>query len=174
MTLEACSACEEPLGGGRFCPSCGAPASEISPFASPREDGGAPVSPTAGPILHDIAKYQRFIIWILLASTFGVGVPTLIAGFLGAEVLAQVATGVVALAWGLGLVRAVLLYRLAVAAQVSVGWAVFGALCGLHNIAGLIALVVVNAKATKHLKRAGVRVGLLGVSAGDLRKLASS
>ncbi len=39
--------------------------------------------------------------------------------------------------------------------------------CGL----GLISLLIVNARATRTLRRNGIRVGFLGVRAADLRKL---
>jgi hypothetical protein len=48
---------------------------------------------------------------------------------------------------------------------------VVGCLVMLFPIAGLLLMVAVNARATKVLRLAGVRVGLLGVSKDDIGKL---
>jgi hypothetical protein len=173
MMDQACSACDESLNGGQFCRACGAAAGELSPFATPREVNGPPILSPAASTLHDVAKYQRFIIWILLGSMIGVGASTIIAALIGPEFLARVAIGISVMSWGLAVLRVILVYRLAVAAQVSVGWAIFAAICGIHSLVGLVALLIVNAKATKLLKQAGLRVGFLGVSTSTLEELSA-
>jgi hypothetical protein len=97
-----------------------------------------------------IAKKQRILIWIILAS-------------LGAYFIryAPIVTGIVS---------AVYMFQLARAVRKS-GWVV--AILAFIPLVGLIALLVINSEANDALKGRGIRVGLMGANKDDLARLAS-
>ncbi len=170
--VESCPACGLPTERARFCKGCGAEIGAPSPFEAPRAE---PVVKTPGTSsglnLRDVAKYQRYIILIILGSIVGVGGVAGVTVALGAAAAESVVTAFVVMAGVMAVLRVVFVYKLAVAAGISAGWAVLAAVCGIHGFAGLIALLIVNNRATGLLKQAGLRVGLLGVRAEDLRTL---
>ncbi len=168
---ESCPACGLSTEGARFCRGCGAALEAPSPFEAPRRDPVAPPSASADLNLRDIAKYQRYIILIILGSILGVGGVAGVTMALGAAAAESVATVFVVVAGVMAVLRVVFVYKLAVAAGISTGWAVIAAVCGIHGLVGLIALLIVNGRATGVLRQAGLRVGLFGVRGEDLRTL---
>ncbi|MCA9556169.1 MAG: zinc ribbon domain-containing protein [Myxococcales bacterium] len=166
----SCPACGAPIGQGRFCSGCGVPLAESNPFEAPHSAPSlAPTSPSTN--VKEVAKLQRYIILLIVATGGLFALNTIGVSVLDTTTAQLLAFGVLAVGIVLALLRIILVYRMAVAVGISVGWAVVAAVCGFHPFAGLIALLVVNARANSLLKQAGLRVGLFGVSAADLRAL---
>lgn len=168
---ESCPACGLQTDGARFCRGCGSEVKAPSPIETPRTPASAGPQATASSGLYDVARYQRYILLIIVASIMGLAATTFVTGALGPEYAVPILTVMVVV---IALLRMAFVYKLAVAVGISVGWAVFAAICGIHGLAGLIALLVVNSRATKALQQAGLRVGLFGVRSEDLRSLAGA
>ena len=105
----------------------------------------------------DIAKHQKAIIWLILvsipayaASVFIPFIPTLIVG----------------------VISLVFIYKLAAALRESAPW--LYVLLGIIPCISLIALLVINSRATAALKARGIRVGLMGANGDDLKKIGSN
>ena len=98
--------------------------------------------------LLDVADNQKHVIWLLV---LGLLAPL-------NQLLAVV----------IGIVQAWFMFRLTQAVRLSTAVYVVAALI---PIVGLVALLVVNGKATKVLRRNGVRVGLLGAKSADVARL---
>src|SRR5262245_48960545 len=111
-----------------------------SPYATPGSVvGEAPGSePTA---LYDVGRGQQAILWLILASLLSL-VPLAIRVFVGP-------------------VFAALAYRVARHVYSPIGALAVALLCGLPLV-GLFALGFLNARATRLLRGAGIRVGFMG------------
>ena len=99
----------------------------------------------------EIAKKQKIILWLILASFVAAFIP-----------YAPIVTGILSL---------IFIYQLAISVRSTVAW--LYAVLALIPLVGLIALLVVNSKATKALKGRGVRVGLMGANQSDLKNLSA-
>jgi hypothetical protein len=147
-----CGACLAPAGPEDTCSACTA--------RMPHLDV---------PGLERIAVCQRHVLWALLANLAMIPVVALIPAGLRASASIDGHTGLESalgptliglMYYALLVVRIVTLWRLCGALQMSKIWALVSPLGCL----GLLALLVVNSKATERLKGAGVRVGLMGAS----------
>ncbi len=118
--------------------------------------------------LKAIADAQRQIMLAVLAGILAVLFTQLPSPLSGeAQGFREVAAIViVAVVVGVRLWMAVATYRLAGAlgSKVAVLWAIGGF---LPNLIGLIVLVVLSSRASSRLKKAGIKVGLLGAKLGD-------
>lgn len=101
----------------------------------------------------DIAKRQKAIIWLILIS-IPVYAASLVIPFLPLIV---------------GIISLVFIYQLAAALKESAPW--LYVILGLIPCISLIALLVINSRATSALKAHGIRVGLMGARRDDLDKL---
>ena len=108
--------------------------------------------------LRDIATYQRAVLLCILVSIIAVGsqfaLPPTLRVFLA---LGMLVTSVVS---------SVFVFLLAVKVY-SLGVGIALALVTLIPCIGLIALLIINAKATSTLKENGIRVGLMGAKMSD-------
>lgn len=124
-----------------------------------------PATPSPRPswtTLREIAAQQRFVLWAFLAGLLAVPV-----GVGLGSALADLAVPALVVSGGLVVVSRVVMavgvYRLerAMGSRVAVLWAI-GAF--VPNFIGLIVLIVVSLAATRRLKQAGVKVGLMGAT----------
>ncbi len=107
--------------------------------------------------LEKLAKYQRFVIYSILATII------LLALFF-------VAPGPISLI-SMALYLFVYIFQLYSLAHLSklIGWSPFGVIFGLlFPIVNFIILLLGSDKATKELRKAGIKVGFLGVSAKQM------
>ena len=131
-----------------------------SPYKSPQSDS-FPRQPISGggdrEKLRNIAKYQRWVIYALLANIAG---NILAFGTMGQGMGVRAVVGVAVLAIAVFAIVAIFL----LAKEVSnVG---IGVLCGVLMCVpciSLITLLIVNQMATSYLQRHGIKVGFLGV-----------
>ncbi len=149
-----------------------APENPGMPFAPSRQTA-APAQPAAAsPLpswagLKAIADGQRAALIALGAGFLVIPLSVLFASGLGEE-SGGVAGAVVLVAfvWAVRIWMAVAVYRLARAlgSRLAVLWAI-GAF--LPNIIGLVVLAVISSRATGRLRKAGLKVGLLGAKLPD-------
>lgn len=99
----------------------------------------------------EIAKEQKAVIWIIVASLVTVFFP-----------LAAIATGILS---------SVFIYRFARAVGSSVAW-LYG-LFGLVPLLGILGLLTINSRAMAALTGRGLRVGFFGVDTNELAQLAA-
>ncbi len=116
--------------------------------------------------LKRVADAQRLVLFTFLAALLAIPGLAAIAGALGASgagpsgaevaIIAVTALVVILRVW-----MAIAVYRVAKAMGSKVGalWAI-GAF--LPNLIGLLVLAAISARATSHLKKAGLKVGFLG------------
>jgi hypothetical protein len=104
----------------------------------------------------DIAKRQKTIIWLILLS-----IPAYIA-----------AVVVPFLPLVVGIISLLFIYQLAVALKETSPW--LYVVLGLIPCVSVIALLVINSRATSALKTGGVHVGLMGARKADLQALAEN
>jgi hypothetical protein len=102
----------------------------------------------------DIAKRQKAILWLIVAS---------IPAYALNLVIRLVPTLVI------GIISLVFIYKLAVALKSSVPWV--WVISGVIPCVGLIALLILNSYASAALRARGIKVGLMGASTEDLAKL---
>ena len=100
----------------------------------------------------EVAKRQKSTLWMLVIS--------LVASFIP---FATIVTGCI---------QVYFIYKLAVALRSSTAW-VYTILVFIPLV-GLIALLVINGKATKKLQEHGIRVGLMGARMADFNKIPQS
>lgn len=121
----------------------------VSPYAPPASMlTEAPLSDEESAALYDVGRGQKAILWLMIASLLPF-LPLVVRVFVGP-------------------LYAALSYRITqhvYSPLVGVGMAL---LCGLPFL-GLFALAVVNARATRRLRRAGIRVGFMGADVSHLR-----
>ena len=96
----------------------------------------------------DIAKHQKAIIWLIVINLFIFWIP-----------FATIVTGIIGF---------VFIYRLGKALK-SLAW--LYVVLSFIPLVGLIALLVLNGKATGALRSRGVKVGLMGANKDDLGRL---
>lgn len=121
--------------------------------------------------LKRIARAQRLVLFTFLVGLIAIPLSGALAGDFGAaaESEGELAVGALvvgALVLGVRIWMAVGVYRLtaAMGSRVGVLWAL-GAF--LPNLIGLVVLIVVSSRATSRLKKAGLRVGLMGAKLPD-------
>ena len=100
--------------------------------------------------VHEVGKRQKVILWLLVASMV-------------AHVVFQPATILT------GALSVVFVFKLAKAARSKAAW--FWAVLALLPILCLIALLVVNGRATRILRAAGLKVGVMGADKQQLESL---
>ncbi len=110
-----------------------------------------------------VAKTQKQILRLLCASILAC-----LAMLTGPSVMAFLAMAAVLL---LGIMSAVLIYRLAGALKEPLPWLYL--VLAFVPYASVAALLIINAKASAALKTKGIRVGLMGARPEDLEKLSS-
>lgn len=106
--------------------------------------------------LREIAKYQRLVLWSVLANLLSI----FVISIQGLGVLISIA---------LAVFQIYSLYKLANSLKEStVSIALF--IIGLFiPLVGLLVLLYINSKATKALQNAGIKVGLMGANPDDIR-----
>jgi len=116
----------------------------------------------------DVIKYQRGLIYVilfrillLLAALFRIIPPDRII------ILAVI---------GLSLLVAMLFMIVQLLGAMDYGFVIVILCCILvfFPLIGLITLLVINGRATKILREAGLRVGLMGVNPGDLQQISNN
>jgi hypothetical protein len=123
---------------------------QTNPYEAPK----APVEPrpAVGLLVEQIASGQKLVIYAILVNLATIGLQVVIgqiAGLLGLASLVMSVVGIVRLGRGMGM------------APVSRTFLVIAMFIPLIN---LITLLVLNSRATTHLRNAGYKVGLLGAS----------
>lgn len=96
----------------------------------------------------EVAKYQRNILWMFLIALLAMFIP-----------FATIVTGIIQIYF---------IYKLATALRSSAAWIYI--ILTFIPLVGLIALLVINNKATKKLQQNGIRVGLMGARMADFDK----
>jgi hypothetical protein len=131
-----------------------------NPYQSPATDARA-VGVLSGRIedLHKVAKYQKGILVCILIQLIAVAAQLA----LPEELRVFVALGSLVV----GLVSTVFVFLLAVNVYSTALGVVLGVLA-LIPCLGLVALLIVNQKATNVLKQNGIRVGLLGANLSQI------
>jgi predicted RNA-binding Zn-ribbon protein involved in translation (DUF1610 family) len=162
MSTITCPSCSQVVEGVTsplaVCPHCG--------------DSLAPPPRTydsrRGIDLRTVGKRQRSLLWFVLALLlFQLSIFTDTLGLPPAFELV-----VVLVYWALLISILVSVLRLLAALRVHVIWRIFCALLLIAPCINLLVLLVINARATRALKDAGLRVGLMGVRDDQLlRKL---
>lgn len=109
--------------------------------------------------LRAVARYQKNVLLCILANVGNI----VLAMALPKALMAVVVLGSLAV-WVASVVCIVFLAK----TVYNLAFAIFCALCSFVPLLGLVMLVVVNGRATRILRKAGLKVGLLGV---DLVKL---
>jgi hypothetical protein len=97
----------------------------------------------------DVAKHQKNVLWVLVLTllTFWMPFVSIVTGIFGV----------------------VFIYRLAKALKSSLAWLYI--VLSFIPFVNLIAVIVLNSRATNVLKAHGIRVGLMGANQEDLSKL---
>jgi hypothetical protein len=164
------------------CPYCGeslppAPVLDV-PIAAAAPPSPAPPTATAPPPhnaktdLRALAQRQRWVLWVFLAGIV-VNLLTLPGPITPVQSsfgpVGVILIGVV----GLGIVMAlVVLVVLLLVAQGTTHWILI-VLCGILMLCpcvNLLVLLFINSSVTRTLKKAGIRVGLLGARAADVER----
>jgi hypothetical protein len=120
---------------------------------------------------HDLLAIARYQKAILLCILFHLSVIAALCALAALDLIPPAADVVMWVGFpGLALVEAVLMFLLATRVFGTGAGIVLGILTLLPCI-GLVALLVINGRASATLKGNGIRVGLLGVSGQDIRRL---
>lgn len=99
----------------------------------------------------EVAKRQKQILWMILLSLVAMFIP-----------FATIVTG---------LIQIYFIFKLAWALRSSAAWVYV--ILAFIPLVGLIALLHLNARATKLLQANGIKVGLMGANSSDLERLAA-
>jgi predicted RNA-binding Zn-ribbon protein involved in translation (DUF1610 family) len=163
VPFNYCPSCGNPLGETRgplsICPFCGG---SLAP--PPRA-----FDPHTGVNLLVVAKRQRLLIWYVLALLIIQILPAFTTNLPSSPLLD---VGIVLFVWGMLILIVIGVVRLHRAMGTSVLMCVIGALMMLIPIVSLIFLLIANRRATRLLRNAGLKVGLMGVQDKDaLRRL---
>jgi hypothetical protein len=122
--------------------------------------------------LVNVAKSQKLLLIGLAATIGSYIIPILSAAAQVSGLLEQVMGSVFVVIWLGGVVIVVMgIFRLARAVGSNMFWAVCFCIVVFTPIIGLLVMALQSNKATKVLKEAGVKVGLLGVSKEEMKKL---
>lgn len=97
----------------------------------------------------EVAKRQKSIMWMILISLVAMFIP-----------FATIVTGIIQIYF---------IYKLATALRSSAAWVYI--ILAFIPFVGLIALLILNGKATKKLKENGIKVGLMGARMADFDKI---
>ncbi|MFI4882189.1 MAG: hypothetical protein ACIAQU_06350 [Phycisphaerales bacterium JB064] len=124
----------------------------------------------------DVAKYQKLLIWLILAqiililAAVGIGVSSGMAGQQPGATPGAAQTGGVLIIQLVSFAVSIASIVVIVLLTGALGWSVVGrvvaALLMFCPIISLITLLVINSKATNALKAAGYKVGLMGARGG--------
>ena len=95
--------------------------------------------------LIELAKRQKNILWMILVSLVAMFIP-----------FATIVTGIIQIYF---------IYKLAAALRSSAAWVYI--ILAFIPLVGLIAILVINGKATKKLQENGIKVGLMGARMAD-------
>jgi hypothetical protein len=136
----------------------------MNPYQPPQAALPGAVPPADRQRLRDIATCQRNINMVILAY-FGAGVLTQV---LGQFLVGRIIVGLFVL--GVIVTGAVFAVRMAQALYGTGVAVIFGILLVIP-IVGLLALLVLNNRATAHLQAAGLKVGLLGAEPGEIARV---
>ena len=139
-------------------------------FVSPRSTRGRTVAKRS-PNLRKLARRQRWVLWfvLVLIVTYFAQIGFLLAPSPEVLVVLAIAAPLLQLAVTLGLV----IYVLLLLAAHGTHWAVI-VLCAVFMLApcaNLLLLFMINRSVTSTLRRAGLRVGLMGVKEDDLERV---
>lgn len=104
-----------------------------------------PQDPWTKPELLEVAKYQAYIQWLVLASLVAMFIP-----------YATILTGIIGLFF---------IYKLASALRSTVAWLYI--IAGFMPLIGLLALLDLVQKASKVLKANGISIGIMGARMND-------
>ncbi len=123
--------------------------------------------------LRVLARRQRGVVWLVLASIFASVLTALGLGFFGATpgksgllaMVSMVFTVVLQLAVIFGTLQLMMALRSHVVVLVLMG------LLMIHPMICLIVLVIENTRASRRLRRSGIRVGLLGAQDADVVRM---
>ena len=149
--MQTCSYCGRASDDAAIkCSECG---TELKPPSA--RLAKAPIIYSKTELL-DIAKGQKAVIWLVLLS---------MAAYPAAFVMPAAPLIV-------GIISLVFIYRLAASLKESAPWQYV--VLGIIPCLGVIALLVINSRATSALKARGIRVGLMGARRDDLDKFSSS
>ena len=124
--------------------------SSANPYTTP-ESVVAELGSAAPVALYDVGRGQRAILWLMLVSLLPF-LPLALRAFVGP-------------------VCAVFSYRVARHVYSPIAAVGIALLCGLPLL-GLVALGFLNARATRLLRSAGIRVGFMGAKVAHLRSAA--
>lgn len=124
--------------------------------------------------LTEIAKWQKYIIWVILINIITTVILLTLAAVSGSAHNTAPATAIIGLfLWGFGIALAVFnifcVYKLATAIHASLP--ILYALAMCLSIIGLIVLLVLNDRAINILKMNGIKVGLMGVDYSDIERI---
>jgi len=100
--------------------------------------------------LMEVARCQKHILWLILISLVAMFIP-----------FATIVTGIIQIYF---------IYKLAAAVRSSAAWVYI--ILAFIPLVGLIALLVINSKATGKLRENGIKVGLMGARMTDFDKIA--
>ena len=119
----------------------------------------------AGPNIRKVGLAQRLLIWVMLAS-----IVVMLASMVGAAlVVGSLDAHLVVPAMIMTIpFQLYCVYKLAKALDMATGIAVLWLVSMLIPLVSLVCLLVLNGKATRTLKSAGIRVGLMGASVAEL------
>lgn len=153
MAAIACPSCRQtfegvsdPLG---VCPFCG------GSLAPPPQT----IDPLRGIDLRQVARRQRMLLWYVLAALL-----TQLLLFTGGFAVHPIIAVATALAfWIVQIVIIVGVVRLLAALGVNVLWRIITIVLLFAPCFNLLLLLGINRQATKALRKAGLRVGLMGV-----------
>ena len=134
----------------RDVPAFAPPGSEPPPVpdASTQSVRKAPTDPWTTPELLEVAKYQKYIQWLVVARLLAMFIPH-----------ATVITTVIGIYF---------IYKLAAALRSTVAWLYI--IVAFIPLIGLLALLHLVVSATKILRANGVRVGIMGARMEDLSR----
>ena len=165
MTTRRCPACrtavENNVSPSGECLSCGHDLVATAP---------TPAWQPAGVDLRKVAKRQRILLWFVLAFlalymlNFVLG-PFAPRRWIVSGAVLMVTVQIAAL---------ITIVQLLSALGVHVAWRIVGGLLMLAPCINIIVLLAVSSQATSALTRAGLKVGLLGVSAEQVERVLSA
>lgn len=132
-----------------------APSSAPNPYAAPTSQSTASVDEAVWRELAGIAQAQRIVIFSILGYFVAIVVSAVLGQSEVGEIFATLLAAVVGIA---GLVGGIMLaYRLS-----GLGLAIGAGIALIIPLVGFIVMLLLSGSANRRMKKAGVRVGLLG------------
>lgn len=118
-----------------------------------------------------VAKRQRFLIWCILLSILLTCLPFGIGPYLESDF---VIVAWIIFAWGLRITIIVGVVMLMAALGRHIVWRVLYCILCLVPILNLVLLLLINNHANRVMKKAGIRVGLMGARDEEVRQIVES